>query len=111
MNRNQIRVLWCGIAVMALMLLVPPWKYTFHVPHKMKMEHHGPYRILLAPPKVPVTSTSEHSSWQGFHGRDVDMWTARVDTMRLGLQVAIAALLTMGLMVSLKDRRSEQGGS
>jgi len=107
-NKKQILILWSGISMVVLMLLIPPWKFTYRSGFGASMEYPGPYTILFSPPSVPVTETSETSDWQGFHGRGVDAWTAKINFTILGLQIAITLIIILGLLVTCKDRNPNE---
>jgi len=95
MNRKQTMVMWIGIIAFVLMGLYPPWiveggmaKITLHF---------GPqYSYILTPPKGPDTIGKIKDASK--------MFTPRIDIAILAVQWAIVAVITGGLIVTLRNK-------
>ncbi len=95
-NTKQLVVLWTGIIVMVLMLLFPPY-LTTGVSHAIQ------YRSLLSPPDMVSKDAT------GLMGGMMSMGltgnvSAPLDSPVLLAELGIAALLTLGLMLTLQER-------
>lgn len=84
MNRIQKNILVIGIIVIVLMAIYPPWTFTgyilssgFAIP-----EQAGDYALITKPPG-----------------------SCKIDLRRLGVQWAVVAIATGGLLVIFKDSR------
>ena len=98
MNAKQLLVLWVGIIVAVLMLLFPPY-LTTGVSHAIQ------YRPLLSPPNLvnqSATGLMGGLAAMGFGGSV----SAPLDAPVLLAQLGIVALLILGLLLTLADRRT-----
>ena len=90
------------------MMIFPPWKYTYEIPHKSKYEQPGKYQLIFTPPSVPVderyTSSYDGTTSLYFHGLYQHKWTPRVDVNRLLIQCITVSIITIGLILTLKRR-------
>ena len=80
---KKVKVLWTGIAIIVLMSLFPPWKDVRS--SRPRGSHYvvaGGYGFLFDPP---------------YRAKSIDVG-------RLGLQIFIVALITGGLIVSIKKK-------
>ena len=91
MNRKQKGVLLVGIAVMAGMMLFPPW-YGRKKDYYRSMGYH----LVFTPPYDKATTTKGGAY---FRPKMV-----RIDKDRLAIQCLIAALITGGLMAVLHEK-------
>ena len=107
MNQKQLRVLWAGVAIIALMALFPPWKYVIHVQGRSGIEKAGPYRSVFSPPEIPVTSHSGFGE-ELFDGRYRRAWVVQIDWDRLALPVGAVGLLTFALTLTFRVRGSSR---
>jgi len=82
--RSQV-ILWIGILLIVLICLFPPWLQPY--PHANGSNFMG-YYFLMFPPD------------DGY----------QLDFGRLGLQCGIVAIITGGLLYTLKDKKTETGG-
>jgi hypothetical protein len=92
MNRKQQKALIIGGALLALMVLFPPWVQTFSY-QSMRSEAAIGYSILFEPPKPK---------------KDAPAYGVRVDSVRWTTQLLMTALLTGIAFVLLKDSKKEQ---
>lgn len=118
---TRSRTIWGAVIVAAVMLLFPPWKFTLAT---TQIERSGPYAFVGNPPPIPVTPRQvyvegrlEGSTYvQGgnrqdqsyFEDRPRSSWSSKIDTGRLVTPLAVLALITLGLLVTLpkNDGRS-----
>ena len=80
---KKVKVLWTGIAIIVLMSLFPPWKDVRS--SRPRGSHYvvaGGYGFLFDPPYSAKS----------------------IDVGRLGLQIFIVALITGGVIVSIKKK-------
>ena len=99
-NREQLIVLWVGIALLSLIGLYPPWMYTLHMKSEgstLQMQRAAGYHPLFEPPE-PASPDSSNLYIDG----------VRLDFPRIGVQIIIVALVTGGLFWTLRDRPSRQ---
>lgn len=97
MNARQLLVLWIGIIASVLMLLFPPY-LTMGAPHAIQ------YRPLLSPPDLVNQNAT------GLMGGMVTMGlggsvSAPLDAPVLLAQLGIVALLLLGLLLTLANKR------
>jgi hypothetical protein len=108
-NKNQIRAVWSGSIIAVTMLLFPPWKFTFDIPSRVHLEKRGPYTSVFSPPLVPLTSTVPRLGGDGteelFEGAERSRWTINIDYDRLSLPLAAVCIVTIAVVVSLKNRK------
>ena len=81
MSKTQLKVLWVGIGIFVLMGLFPP--------HKM------------------LGATGIHSISVGYHFIVSKDQVREIDPVRLCVQWAIVAVITGGLLYTLKDRKKD----
>ncbi len=82
MNRKQIIILWVGIAIFVLMGLFPPW-VVYEQGHLYFL-----HKLTLFSP----IRTNNGS---------------RIDVPRLCVQWAMVAVVTSGLLITLKDKKKD----
>ena len=87
MNSKQKKVLWIGIVIVVLMGLFPPWTDTLE---GFRTEPRG-YVIIFKPP----------------YSRG-GAWGVQIDFQRLILQWLIVGFVIGGLLITSKNRKSEQ---
>src|SRR5260221_14715718 len=96
MNSRQRSVLIAGAALVALMLLFPPWDYFD--PDSSAKSRAG-YHFFLTPPS-PKTATFSYKV------RFPDIVRVRLDDLRLLIQLLITIPTTIGLVLLLGSKRS-----
>ena len=108
MNRKQKTCLLVGIAAIVVMGLFPPWVIQSREMNSLgdgKYEYKyttepGPYSWIGSPPPVrvyyPITKLNVPKK-----GR-----TRFIDLYRLGVQYFIVAVVTAGLIITLRDRKT-----
>jgi len=84
MNRKQKICLWVGIVAIVVMGLFPPWVFLYG-----EKAYAGPYGWIGTSP-----------SWLG-SGTKCNF----VDLHRLGIQYFVVAVVTSGLIITLKDKK------
>ena len=80
---KKLKVLWTGIAIIILMSLFPPWKDLRS--SRSRRSHYvvaGGYGFLFDPP---------------YRAKSIDV-------ARLGVQILVVALITGGVIVSIKEK-------
>lgn len=92
MNRRQKIVVMIGVAVVALMLLVPPWhaRNSTFTPGRTPTEY-GTLGFVDTSGYAPLFAPPEGQR--------------QLDITRLGLQLAVVAVLTFGAYVVLGHRK------
>ena len=99
LNRNQLVVLWCGIALIAVMCLYVPWHQSAtvfkagggeEIPHSPEDCGYG--LIFLLKGGQPPDPKDEPLGCN-----------QRIDAGRLGIQCGLVALITAGLLVTFRD--------
>ena len=105
MNKRQLVTLWSGIAVLVLILIIPPWKFTFYAPKQIYIEIPGSYAFILTPPEVPVTEMSRIDTSSYFHGLDRDKWSVKIDLQRMLLPV-IPVVVLISIYFVIKSYKS-----
>jgi len=91
MNRKPKICLWIGIAVIVAMGIYPPWLYTFTAQGVNSRENAG-YNCILTPPQPK---------------EDIAPYGIILDIPRLCLQWVIIAIVTGGLIVTFKDKKTK----
>ncbi len=84
MNRKQKITMWVAIGILALMLLVPPWKYVYSREGRYS-ERDAPWAPIFTPPHAPAYTY------------------AQIDTPRLVLEMGAVALVAAGLFVTFRS--------
>jgi len=85
MNRKQKICLWVGIALIVVMGLFPPWVCEYYRDGaKSFVIRPGPYSLIVSPPE---------------YGKFVDLY-------RLGIQYLVVAVVTAGLIITLRDKKA-----
>lgn len=102
MNKKQTLVLWIGVVLVGLLLIFPPWKFTLDIPYRLHLDKPGPYSLILNPPEVP--GTSSNNGGQRFNGYGRNLWVVRLDTNRMLVPVALIAIVTGALFVTLHSK-------
>jgi hypothetical protein len=85
MNKKQKIVLWIGIAVIVVMGIFPPWVHR----GGPGVEKSAGYSFILNGPESYAFG-----------------WFARPDISRLFIQWVIVAVITAGLIITVKDKRT-----
>jgi len=88
MIRKQTWALWVGVALVGLLLIVPPWKFSFS--GAIYREQPGPLLPYLPP--APARKEKE-------------TWSVRLDTKRMIVPVVLVAIVTGALLVTLRDKK------
>ena len=89
MNRNQLVVLWCGIALIAAMCLYVPWI--------------EPARVKTLVPHFPHNININIGAHCGYSLIFLLKGGQRIDAGRLGLQCGLVAVVAAGLMVTFRN--------
>jgi hypothetical protein len=90
MNQKQKICLWLGIIVFVLMGIFPPWTLPVNY-HGAKLQRNCGYKCILTPPEISLEEASVATS---------------IDFSRLCVQWAMVAVVTGGLLVTLKDKKN-----
>ena len=75
------KTLWAGLIILALMLLIPPWQYTFHMSGSRPVERSAGYYPVFAPPP-PL--------------KEGPRYGVRIDFARLVLQCGVVVVILGG---------------
>jgi hypothetical protein len=98
MNRKQKICLWAGIALIVVMGLFPPWVLEREKKTKNylgeSMAHEYRYTTEAGP-----------YSWIGSPPWDYTSRAKFVDLYRLGIQYFVVAIVTAGLIITLRDKK------
>ena len=84
MNEKQKKLIVVGVAIIILMGLFPPWKYTFNYKTAFSEEPAG-YGFLLSPPKKKEESVT--------HGIELDMTRLCVQWIIVSLAAGLGVFL------------------
>ena len=103
MNDEQKTCLWIGIAAIVIMGIFPPWTLqltstsilTLSVDQKQWLagQKSSAYKFLLTPPQL-MKSAKIGVPFQ-------------IDVPKLGIQWAVVAVITCGLLVTFKDKKKD----
>lgn len=103
MNLKQKICLWIGIGVFVLMCLFPPWTLqltstsiltlSFDQKQWLAGQKSSAYKFLLTPPQL-----------MGAAKIGVPF---QIDVPKLGIQWAVVAVITGGLLVTFKDKKKD----
>lgn len=103
MNRKQKIVLWIGIGIFVLMALFPPWTLqltstsiltlSYEEKRWLAGQKSSTYKFLLTPPQLGVAD------------QKIGVPFFQIDVPKLGVQVAVVAVITGGLFVTLKEKK------
>jgi len=106
MNRKQKTFLWIGIIAFVLMGLFPPWTLQFTSTSILTLsldekqwlagQKSSTYKYLLTPPQLAYRTSALY--------RKIGV-PFQIDVPKLGVQWAMVAVITGGLVLSLKDRK------
>lgn len=94
MNTQQKFVMWTGVAIILASCLCPPWLYTFTKKDVGFQTKPAGYALLFSPPAPE----------KGAYHRE--LYGVRLDGSRLLLQILAVAVVTAGLMISFKGKRT-----
>jgi hypothetical protein len=96
-RNSQLKVIYAGLIIVVLMGLFPPWNYTFISPRGGygQSERSAGYHPIFYPPPPEV------ENWP--------VYGVRIDFVRLLIQWIIVGLLTGGLVLFLRERKSPLG--
>ena len=89
MNKRQLVVMWVGIGLIVLMGVYPPWVNTIRgagIYAEMSLGYH-----VITDPPSPLGNPRANG--------------IKLDTPRLALQVGLVAVVSGGLLLSLKSRK------
>ncbi len=86
------------------MVLFPPWKYTFYLPGRIRIEKPGPYSFVFSPPEVPFDYGGYKEGL--YQGRSRSAWSVNIDWLRLFLPVIAVGLITFTLTYIFRARGS-----
>jgi hypothetical protein len=104
MNSHRIKGFHIGILAIALMLLVPPWKYRIHVrapSESVDLAVSGPYHLVfLGAPAIPSDPGGEGDTFRGFFRK---VWFAELDVGRLILQIIAVGAISGVLFIRQKS--------
>ena len=92
MNKKQLLVVRCGIGLIAIMGIFPPWVYTVDARSIHSRKPAG-YQFIFDPPHPESTAPA---------------YGVRVDTSRLLIQWTVVTVLTAGIL--LLGKNSTNGG-
>ena len=98
MNRMQKVVLYAGIAAAVLMTLFPPWTLVYKVGDH---DNPGKYSLLEKPAQYRFIAFPCKGGPGRFAASD-----AHLDICRLGVQLIAVGIVTAGLMLILKGRKT-----
>ena len=110
---RQLKTMWAGIGLVGVLLILPPWKFTF-AQRELTVDRAGPYAFVFSPPKIPVTTPSTkmvspfgrpYDTDEYFEGYSRRFWSVRIDGQRLLLPVCGVTVVTIGLLVTFRERR------
>jgi hypothetical protein len=123
MNRKQIIMLWIGIAIIVLMCLFPPWLRVIEIEGSRTISRCGYYSLFNPPVPLMGISQLKHYNLEDKNfpfKYDGDLVNrnyncdlseqsfgvdyVRVDLQRLGIQCAIVALITVGLLFTFTTK-------
>ena len=108
MNNEQRKTFFITITILAVMVLIPPWEFTYSR-GKINLTKNGPYRLVITGrPEVPLTSTSTSELFGDkklFEGYSRRLWNAEIDLERLLLQIGAVMLIGTGFFVYYKDKQ------
>lgn len=119
MNSKQKIVLWIGIVIIVSMCLFPPWMRIRDF-GESRVVNRGTYQFLLTPPKPFVIDTKLRNHFtmdegylRSFLAESLSKKEGRysvdyvcIDFAHLGIQCAIVALITVGLLCTLIKKKS-----
>jgi hypothetical protein len=104
MNRKQLLVMWVAIGIVGLMCLFPPWVFRVGIQSQLQGLHlsaPGPYRLVFSgPPDIPIDGQDAGR----FKGVVRSVWNAEVDWARLFLPIVVTAIISIGLIITVRDR-------
>ncbi|HUT29017.1 MAG TPA: hypothetical protein VMX13_04415 [Sedimentisphaerales bacterium] len=97
LNRKQKVCLWAGAAVIAGMVVYPPWVARLVDEGGVHSRTRSGYAWLWAPPKLP---------WEPYGARFTLELTPSLP--RLSVQCGVAAIITFSLMVAFKNNQKRK---
>jgi hypothetical protein len=97
MNLKQKICLWLGIITIVLMGVFPPWVLIVRGGGMVLKQNEG-YKFILTPAE---RKTKESSSYSGA------LLMSNIDFSRLGVQWALVAVVTGGLLITFKDKKQK----
>jgi len=123
MTTRRLLTLMAGVVLLVAALVFPPWKFTLSVPlfPQLRIERPGPYAFVFAPPEIPgelsdIDLTGPHTvedifrryapDHALFHGYERVYWSAHIDLPRLLLPVGAISVVTFGLIICFREKRS-----
>jgi hypothetical protein len=103
MNLYQRIVLAVAAVVIAGMTLFPPWVFVFQHPERARVERFAGYYPIWRS-NTPTDQGALASLFQV--NVRLTFFSIRIDTTRLGIQIAAVLLVTILLAVLLKSRNT-----
>jgi len=86
-----------GVAAIAFMGAFPPWLLRVDCVGG-KNQSNGGYHWILTPPEIP----------KRYYKDGMTVWYSTVDISRLGIQWAVGAVITGGLVAILAGKRTDK---
>jgi hypothetical protein len=101
----QLAILWLGIIAFVLMGLFPPWLLEGEI-NEIKLYARPQYSYILNPPHHSELKAAVTKLVPGASGA---IFLPRINVAVLVIQWAIVAVVTGGLIVTLRDKKKSQG--
>ena len=102
MNKKQLKIMWVGIVIFILIGIRPPWAFVITVesPVKVYWEH----RLLYSRPtdKELRLMTRRNKKFDDYRGFGFQVYTEA-----LCVEWGIIAVLTIGLIMTYKDKKQK----
>ena len=96
MNKHQWTAVLVGGAIIALLMLVPPWKFVCIA--EPYAETAAPYSFVFCPPEIPAHFGG---------GLRNPLWVARVDWYHLAVPVVAVAGFSLALVMAHRGSSKE----
>ena len=104
MNLPQRIILGLGAVAIATMASYPPWLFVHQYPDLPRIERFaGYYPIWRSNNPTDLTALNDMFQVSGFMGK-LMFYSIRVDTTRLGIQIAAVLLVTVLLTVLFRQK-------
>ena len=97
MNKNQKRSLFVAVSLLAIMVLFPPWAYFTE---EYSMNCAAGYQLIFSPPGVTG------DVFPGIIDNRGRFIVVRIDYAKLVLQFMVVLLMTIGLVLLQKERKT-----
>lgn len=92
MNRVERKIIIGGLSLVALALLVPPWKSIVDVKDRLHYEDNLGHRLIFSPPSIEPGTAAAFS-------------VVKIDGQRLGV-IVLAVIVVSGLAVFISRTRA-----